>query len=146
LSRITAPEGRGTPISHENKALFDYGVNAVLDSINVIKDYLKLMIPLTTSLISAYFAILKLLGFESLNGELDNQGIIIPAVLLLMALTAFIITIFPLPLKITIGNILSIRRYRKNQILFKYVGSVLGSIFFISGVILMVMLMSSMLF
>ena len=132
---------KGVPITPQNKAYFDYGINTVFQSIDVIKDYIKLMIPLTTGLITIYFALLKFIGIDSSNTMYDGNLLMIPPILMLVALTIFIVTIFPLRLRITLGNIESIKLYRNKSTSYKYYGALIGSVFFLLAILVMIILL-----
>lgn len=133
-------DGTGIPISPENKAMLDYGLNTLFKSMDVIKDYVKLMIPLTTALISTYFFLLKFIGIGSSSDVLESNLLLWSPILMLFALTFFILTVFPIPMKITLGNIQSIRHYRNTSTL-KYLGAAIGSTLFLLGLLIMILLL-----
>ena len=119
------------PISDENEAFFEYGKKILTEPVEVIKDYIKLMIPLTTALITSYLALLNFVGKEySLN---NNSNLLVGPILLLASLLTFIITSFPIPSKLTITNIESIRKYIRKAMWHKYIGSAIGSALFLIG-------------
>jgi len=132
-------DATGIPVSQENDALLEYGRNSFLESLNVIKDFIKIMIPLTTGLITIYFALLQFLGIQNTAELINKNSFIIPPVLLLVSLICFIIASFPIPKKLALSNINSIKAYRSAAIKWKYIGTIIGSAFFIMGMLMMIL-------
>jgi hypothetical protein len=123
----------GKPISDENDAFFEFGKKALTDSIDVIKDFIKLMIPLTTGLITTYFALLKFIGIESTQQLTHTTIFLSSPITLLISLLFFVVASFPVPMKLTISNIESIKRYRTVSMWWKYVGASVGGGLFLVG-------------
>ena len=128
---------KSRPISDENDVLYEFGKKVLTEPIDILKDFIKLMMPLTTGLITIYFALLEFLNKKPEGGITDDGLILIP-IILLFSLFSFIVTSFPIPMKLTISNIESIKRYRKTAIWWKYIGASVGSFFFLSGFFLMI--------
>jgi hypothetical protein len=123
---------KGTPISDENDAFFEYGKKVLVEPVEIIKDFIKLMIPITTGVIPTYFALLEFSGTEPTN---TIKG----PFLLLLSLLVFIVTSFPLPAKLTLSNIDSIKRYRTRAMTWKYIGCCIGCGLFLSGFFVMIL-------
>ena len=119
-------------LSHEKAVYYSYGKKAFTESVETIKNFIQLMIPLTSGLITAYFAILKFLGIETaLKAKIGSWPLTEPAVLLVVSLGFFIIASFPVPYPLAIGDLESIRRYRNAAIIWKYGWTVVAAIIFL---------------
>jgi len=94
------------------------------------------MIPLTTGVIPTYFALLELIGKEST--DMTNGPI-----LMLFSLVAFIVSSFPIPVKLTLSNIDSIKRFRKISMCWKYIDSCFGCGLFLLGFFVMILNLTS---
>ena len=138
-------EGIGIPSDPYDEVLEEYSKKSILDSINVMGDYIKMMITLASALIPSYFAILKFLGIEKIgdNKTIDMPYITSPAVFLLLSLAAFITASFPVPRKLTMDNPDNIKEHRKFSIIWKYTGIAIGSVFFWIGMALMISILLS---
>lgn len=128
-------------VGPEAETLIEFGKNVLLNSISTLKDFIGFMVPLTTALITAYIAILQFMGIEVITDAtmLLKSNLIIPPILMLISLIAFIIASYPIPRKIAVGNLDSIENYRSNTFWWKYIWSAMGGIFFISGVLGMIL-------
>jgi len=122
----------------EDEILLDFGKNAIRESVTTIKDYVNIMVPLTTALITAYLALLKLLGLEQIPNLVTGQYLIIPPVLTLISLSLFIIALFPVPMKLSVGDDVSIRSYRRHLLSWKFGWTLGGTVFFVSSVTFMI--------
>ncbi|WP_458746015.1 hypothetical protein [Candidatus Nitrosocosmicus sp. T] len=129
---------KGTQINSEERVILQYGLDSLINSITVIKDYTKLMIPLTTGLITTYFAIFKLIGIDFINDTNDVAYSFLPVQLMLAALVVFVTSSFPVPMRINVGNYNSIKRYRNVSLTMKYIGAALGSVLFLLGIFFMI--------
>ena len=132
----------GSPISEENKALIQFGANSIIESVNTIKDFIKTMVPLTTALITAYLALLQFIGTNSSGNTVNGQDLLLPPCLMLVALIVFILSSFPVPKKITLGNIQSIKSYRNSALCWKYSTTIAGCFFFVLGVACMILILT----
>ena len=119
-----------------DKALIEFGKSSILNSLNVLKDFISFMVPLTTGLITAYIALLQFMGIK----EIADVGFIWPPLFMFLSLISFVFASFPVPRLIAAGNPSSIKQYRQDTFVWKYIGSTAGSIFFIAGVISMVLI------
>lgn len=129
----------GKPISDENDAFFEFGKKALTESIDIIKDFIKLMIPITTGIIPTYFALLKFIGIESATKTTNTGHFLLGPIIMLFSLISFIATSFPVPMKMTVSNIESIKHYRTVSIRWKYGGACIGSALFLYGLLVMML-------
>jgi hypothetical protein len=126
----------------ESQTLIEFGKSVLLNSISVLKDFIVFMVPLTTGLITAYIALLQFMGIQAITdiSAPFKSNLVIPPVLMFVSLVAFIFASFPIPRQIAVGNIDSIKDYRNKTFWWKYTGSAVGGIFFIIGVITMILI------
>ncbi|WP_148685650.1 hypothetical protein [Candidatus Nitrosocosmicus hydrocola] len=125
-----------TRIAPNDEAYIDYGKRKLTDQIDVIKDFIKLMIPLTTALITSYLALLK---FTTIQITSSNEfNMIYSPIIVLISLIVFIIAIFPIPFPINISNLESIKKQLIFSTIYKYVGAILGCIIFLVGFSMMI--------
>lgn len=103
-------------------------------------DFMKLMIPLTTALITTYFALLKFIGIETMNTVAFGQSYLGPPFLMLISLIAFIIGAFPVRKGLNINDPESIKSFRDAAMDWKYTSCIFGSAFFLFGIGLMIYL------
>lgn len=131
---------RSRSLGEEDKAIFEYGKKAFLESIDTIKNFIQLMIPVTTGLTAAYFALLEFLEIKTVAqaGTIGKWAITEPAVMILLSLGAFILASFPVPWPLSIGNESSIRSFRNAGIVWKYSASVAGAVLFLIGITRMI--------
>lgn len=124
-----------------DKALIEFGKTTILNSLNVLKDFISFMVPLTTGLITAYIALLQFMGIKEIADVslALKSGFIWPPLFMFLSLISFVFASFPVPRLIAAGNPSSIKQYRQDTFVWKYIGSTAGSIFFIAGVISMVL-------
>jgi hypothetical protein len=141
----TNEDANGIPLSKENEALLEYAKNAIIESLNVVKDFIRMMIPLTTGLITIYFALLQILGIDNTVGSTDKHFLIVPPVILLASLVSFLVASFPIPKKLAISNLNSIIAYRTAALRWKYIGTIIGSGLFIIGVLMIILNAQSLL-
>lgn len=119
------------PISDINSIYREYAKKKFTDQADIIKDYIKLMIPLTTGVITAYIGLLEFMKVEVTDSNLTS--FLSPPITLLISLIIFIIAHFPIPFPLSYSNIESIKLQLKVSTIFKYIGSSLGSIAFVIG-------------
>lgn len=55
----------GSPITDTEKSYAEFAKNIITGSLDSIRNFAQLMVPLTTGLITAYLALLKFLGLET---------------------------------------------------------------------------------
>jgi hypothetical protein len=133
-------EGEGGARADSTEVLVELGKKFIIESVAVINDYVKTMIPLTTGLITVYFALLEFLGVKTaINAQIIGESTLLqPPMFLLYGLIAFIVTLFPLFMKLDIGNIPSIVRFRYIMIGWRYAGAATGMGFFLYGLYLII--------
>jgi len=132
--------GKGVSQSEHNNALNEFGKNSLLNSVTVINEHIKMMIPLTTGLITTYFALLQFMGVNSLSNKttISGSSLIEPALIMLVSLCAFIITSFPILKRVTVGNIDNIIEYRNFMIIWRYIGAGIGMSLFLYSILRMI--------
>ena len=125
-----------------DKALIEFGKTTVLNSLNVLKDFISFMVPLTTGLITAYIALLQFMGIVDVSQITTTvrSNFVWPPVLMFLSLVSFVFASFPIPRLLAMGNPASIKKYRLDTFRWKYIGSAIGSFFFVTGVITMIFL------
>lgn len=130
-----------------NEALIEFGKKSVTDSITVVNEFIKMMIPLTTGLITAYFALLQFLGVKSVldTNILSHNQLTDPSIFMLYSLGAFIITSFPVFWKFDIGNLASVTNYRYLMIGWRYLGAGAGMGLFLYSIYLMISVVGKLL-
>lgn len=133
-------EVKGVFASAETKALIEYGKKAVQDSPEILMNFIKLMIPLTTVLITTYFALLKFIGIESINSEEFGLNYLGPPILMLISLTAYIVGAFPRAKYLDLRELQSIKDFRSATMNWKYASCIIGSTFFLLAIGLMIYL------
>jgi len=129
---------------NEEEALNEFAKTSVAETVNNIRDYSKMMIPLTTGLVTAFIAILNLFGGDKtaeLVVKIGSNTVLEPAYWLLVSLVFFIISMYPVLIKVTVGSTLSERRFRSRIILWRFSWSTFGSILFVIGLIKIVSVM-----
>lgn len=133
----------GTDLSLRNEALGEFGKKMLVESVTSIREFLKIMIPLIASLITAYFALLKFLGLEKFkdNPEVSPDFLIEPTIFLLISLSIFIVGIFPIGVKITMSNYETIGKSRNFMIGWKITFAAVGSAFFIFAIFKIIFVM-----
>jgi hypothetical protein len=137
-------QASGVPLSGNDITIIEFGKKAVLESVLVINDHIKTMIPLATGVISVYFALLEFLSVDKAieSAKLGPSTLIEPPLALFFGLIAFIIVSFPLLKKIDIDNITSVTSYRRFMIIWRYSGAGIGMAFFLYGVLKMIYVMT----
>jgi hypothetical protein len=143
MSDTSKKEGLGVRRSDLNDALNQFGKNSIIESVKVINDYIKTMIPLTTGLITVYFALLEFLGVKTAiaSAEIDAFQLIIPPFLMLGSLSVLIAMSFPIPKRIAIDNPTNISHYRNFLMRWRYGGAGIGTGLFLCGTFAMINLM-----
>jgi hypothetical protein len=133
-------KGTGQASSDLTDALIEFGKKSITDSVSVINDYIKTMIPLTTGLITVYFALLEFVGVKTaVNTQVVSESILIqPPIYMLFSLIAFIVTSFPVYLKFDLGVLQSVSNYRYTMITWRYGGALIGMGFFLYGLYLVI--------
>ena len=139
--------GTGEPRSEMDETLIEYGKKLILESIAVINEYIKMMIPLTTGLIATYFALLEFLGVKDIINLQKATAISStePALLMLASLVAFILTLFPMIGTMDLGNYKKINRVRKVLFIYRYGGMGIGMFLFIWGIYAMIQVVRTIL-
>ena len=134
---------QATLANAQQNALFEFAKNAITNSIDVLKDFIKFMVPLTTGLITVYFALLEFLGIKTVTNVqiLTTSLLIIPPILLLISLGLFIWVAFPIKSTIVGGNLDSIKHYRNKTFYRKYTPSIIGGFVFIVGILSMIIIL-----
>jgi hypothetical protein len=134
--------GEGVPITGDNEAALEFAKKALTDSVNTINEHIKMMIPLTTAVITAYFALLEFLGVKSAvdASQMSADSLVDPPILLLGSLIAFIITSFPILKRIVVGDLNNVTSYRNFMIAWRYVGAAVGMGLFLYGIFKMILI------
>jgi hypothetical protein len=132
--------GEAVSITGDNEAALEFAKKALTDSVNVINEHIKMMIPLTTAVITAYFALLQFLGVKSAveTSEMSADSLVGPPIIMLGSLIAFIITSFPILKKIVVGDLTNVTSYRNFMIAWRYVGAGVGMGLFLYGIFSMI--------
>jgi hypothetical protein len=142
MERVEPVAGEGVPISGDDEAAIEFAKKALIDSVKVINEYIKMMIPLTTAVITAYFALLKFLGVESVVGsKMSPDSLIGPPIVMLGSLIAFIITSFPVLKKIVVEDLTNVASYRNFMIAWRYIGAGMGMGLFLYGIFSMIVIL-----
>ncbi|MGC1131432.1 MAG: hypothetical protein WA941_01310 [Nitrososphaeraceae archaeon] len=127
--------------SDDEEAYFSFGKKAFSESIDTIKNFIQLMIPLTTGLITTYFALLEFLGIDTaVKANIGSWPLIEPALIMVMSLGIFIIASFPVPWPLAVGDYASIKGYRNAAIIWKYSCAAIGAILFLIAMVKMIFL------
>ncbi len=125
-------------------ALIEYAKNVTTGTFENIKGFISTMIPLTTGLITIYFALLEFLGIkETGQGAAATIGtweILYPEWLFIASLLAFIAASFPVVRTIVPGNLLNVRRHRNDTLRWKYGCILVGCSLFILGLVKMILI------
>ena len=116
-------------LNNTDKALLEYGKNVILNSVETIKSFAQSMITLISGLFAVYFALLEFLGKTSLQTSI----IALPPVLFIASLIVFVVAILPLPGTLALNVLSDIERDRKTTIMIKYIASILGMGFLVTG-------------
>jgi hypothetical protein len=132
--------GVGSARSDLTDALIEFGKKSITDSVSVINEYIKTMIPLTTGLITVYFALLEFVGVKTaIDAQVVSELSLIQApIYMLYSLIAFIVTSFPVFLKFDLGALRSVTTYRNIMIAWRYTGALIGMGFFLYGLYLVI--------
>lgn len=124
-------------MSDEEKAYFDFGDKAFANSTENIKTFIQLMIPLISTLLTIYYALLGFVGVTSaLKPGIGTWILIEPPVYLVISLGVFIIASFPVPYPMTVGDLDSIRKFRTALIRWKYTCTIIASLLFMIAMIM----------
>lgn len=123
----------------ENDAFYEYAKKAITDSEEVLKEFAKLMIPLTTGMVTVYFALLKFLKVEDITSTplaaIGITSVLLPELLMIVSLVAFIVSQFPIRGMLIASNPLNIKLYRQTVLRWKYSWIIGGFASFVAGVI-----------
>lgn len=141
-------EAVAIPLQQSNSVLIEFGKDVMKNSIDNIQKFDELMIPLTTGLITAYFAILAFLNIGTIKDLPPLQGItldfvIFPTYFLLASLIGFIISTFPILQKLSLNSINSIGRYRKRLLLWRYGCTAVSSALYMIGFYQLIIVIST---
>lgn len=131
----------GVPLSDHNDALIEFGKDSLKNSISVIKEHIKLMIPLTTGVITSYLAVLQFLGITTTSNtsKLSPEALVYPAIIMFWSLVIFLIVSFPILKRLNVNSLPSITAYRNFHMIWKYAGTSLGMGVFLYGLFNMIM-------
>src|SRR6266540_2357631 len=134
------PTGIGAARSETNDALIEFGKKVIVESVTTINEYIKMMIPLTTGLITSYFALLEFLGIKDILKMSKTNAIAAtdPTIFMLLSLISFILTLIPLVGKLELALYDKINDVRKILIIYRYGGMAIGMGFFLYGIYLMI--------
>ena len=125
-------------------ALFAYAKKVAEDTFENVKTFISTMVPLTTGLITVYFALLQFLGIKEAgqgpSKVIGSWEILWPEWFFIASLVAFILASFPIARTIAPGNIGSITLHRRNTMFWKYGCVLVGLGLFFSGLIKMVLI------
>jgi hypothetical protein len=125
----------------ENDALYEYAKKAITDSEEVLQEFTKLMIPLTTGMITVYFALLKFLQIDNATSEplktIGIASVLLPEFLMIVSLVAFIVSQFPVRGRIIASNPKNIKLGRRVRLRWKYSWIIGGFSLFLAGIIAM---------
>jgi hypothetical protein len=124
-------DGIGTPLDPNHELIIEFGKKQLAGALDNIQDFVKLMIPLTTGLITAYLALLNFMGIENITGNTPGQAwsFIEPTYFMLGSLATFIVVSFPIIQSLSIGSISSIKTFRDILIVCRYGGTGLAAAF-----------------
>jgi hypothetical protein len=146
----TQPDAIAELIDEPDKVLLEFGKDVVKNSLEAIRKFDEFMVPLTTGLITVYFALLKFLNIETYltlpsQETLTPETIVQPTYLMLGSLLCFIISSFPLLRTLSLDSISSIDSYRKQLILWRYGWTVTAVFLFLYGLYLIIEVIKSVL-
>jgi hypothetical protein len=145
LNNDNGEELKGVPLSDHNDALIEFGKDSLKNSISVIKEHIKLMIPLTTGLITSYLAVLQFLGIKTASNtsKLTPGELVYPAIIMFWSLVIFLIVSFPILKRLNINSLPSIIAYRNFHMIWKYAGTSLGMGVFLYGLFNMIIVVQN---
>jgi hypothetical protein len=139
LSSADDSEPNKSMSDDEVDAYTEYGKKAFNESVDTIRNFIQLMIPLISALITTYFALLQFLGIESaLKSQIGSWPLIEPPIIMVISLGAFIIASFPVPWPMVLGDLFSIKGFRNAAITWKYTCTVAGAVLFLVAMATMV--------
>ena len=143
MSDTNKREGAGVPRSDEDNALAEFGKKSFIESVHIINEHIKMMIPLTTALITVYFALLEFLGVKVATdaAKIGGLQLIVPPLLLLGSLLVLIAMSFPIPRRIALNNTTNLKSYRNLLVRWRYGGASIGMGLFLLGVLAMIIVM-----
>ncbi|RDJ30993.1 MAG: hypothetical protein DWQ18_04660 [Crenarchaeota archaeon] len=126
-------------LNPEDKALLKFGEEILVKSVETAKEFAKTMITLITGLFAAYFAILKFLGAETILDEPVQDLIIvgIPPILFIISILTFVLSLMPASGKMSLNRLEDIKKIRDDSLNFKRKSIIAGTIFFIIGLVIM---------
>lgn len=129
-------------LTPEQQVLWEFGKSVVTNSFEVLKSFIAFMVPLTTGLITAYIAILQFAGIQTMSDFTDfsKSNLMISPIFMFVSLIFFIIASFPIPRQLSMGNLQGVKKFRSDMFYWKYTNSAIGGVFFIIGVIAMILI------
>jgi hypothetical protein len=145
---MTLVEAVAIPLQQTNSVLIDFGKDIIKNSIDNIQKFDELMIPLTTGLITAYFAILAFLNIGTIQNipqtnVINFEFVISPIYFLLASLVGFIVSTFPILQKLSLNSIDSIKKYRNHLLLWRYGCTAISSALYVTGFCQLIIVIST---
>jgi hypothetical protein len=123
-------------LTPQEKALLQFGQDLYTKSVDIIKDFAKVMITLVSGLFATYFAILKFLGADNVTNP-KVEAIIglagTPPLFFGLSIIAFVMTVLPLYGKMSLNEPGSIKHARKTALYSKYGTVLVGTALFMIG-------------
>jgi hypothetical protein len=135
-------------LTPHDKALIKFGQQVLVGSIDTIRDFAKSMITLVSGLFAVYFAVLQFLGAADITKPAAasvRSTVLIPPVLFIASIIAFVFAVLPLYNKMSLNNAKSIRNLRQNSFRVKYIFVGIGTALFLIGMIVMALVAGSLL-
>ncbi len=116
-------------VNPHNEALVKFGNELIQKAVETLASFSKTMITLVSGLFAVYFALLKFLGTETessatFDGVKDT--VMIPPILFILSLIAFVVSILPLLGRISLVMPDSIERYRSRIMIIRYSATLIG--------------------
>lgn len=128
-----------SPLTPHEKALLTFGTNVLTQSVDVLKDFAKMMITLLSGLFASYFAILKFLGVSS-TADVKVQIVnltILPPLLFIFGILVFVLALLPMGGKMSLDVPESIENFRNMLLKWKKIEVGIGVSLFIIGMFVM---------
>jgi hypothetical protein len=132
---IDIPDDSVEPLSAQDEAVLQSGKDQIVNSINNIKDYAKLMMTLVSGFFAVYFAILKFLGGEmatSLTGSVVKD-ILAPPLLFIVSIIFFVIAVVPLIGSISLAQTKETEGFRRSGVKTRIVVVYVATALFLVG-------------
>ncbi len=127
------------PLEPNDQALLAFGKQVYAESVNVHVSYGKTMITLISGFFAAYFALLKFLGIDNISSVVFQSlpGIGWTPILFILAIVVFVVgVVLPLPQFVSLNDLSNLKIARKRLITIKYIFCLVGTGFFLSGLVL----------